>query len=106
MSLRLVRSPVAPNTTNTTGGATADCAGAGSSGGTAMRTGTSAVLDRVAAELGAQRGHHTVGEGVVLPRAEAPHEREGQHLGGHVPGDGLEHGPASLAGVLDPALDL
>src|SRR5438445_202903 len=60
---------------------------------------------RVAAEGVAQRSQHLLAERLLLTRTEAGVERRGQHQGRHVLLDRVEHRPATLAGVLDVALD-
>ena len=62
-------------------------------------------LDRVAAELVAQRRDHLGGERLVLPRGEAREQRGGDHRGRHVLVDRLGDRPAAFAGVVDVAAD-
>src|SRR5829696_1321082 len=62
-------------------------------------------LDRVPAKLAAQGGYDLHGEGVVLAGGEAGEEGTCYSVRGYVLSYGFEHGPASLAGVLDVAAD-
>src|ERR687893_2763307 len=62
-------------------------------------------LYRVAAELAAQRRENLHRERVVLPGREAGEERARDDVRRHVLLYGLEHCPATLAGVLDVAAD-
>src|SRR5829696_4128509 len=113
-SLREVRSPEAPKITMTPGSGTRGslC----SSRRTVCRTCVSAIvwlllllrrgfLDRVPAKLAAQGGYDLHGEGVVLAGGEAGEEGTCYGVRGYVLSYGFEHGPASLAGVLDVAAD-
>ena len=63
-------------------------------------------LDRVPAELVAERGVHLRGERLVLARGEAGEERERDRRRGHGLVDRLEDRPAAFARVLDVAADL
>src|SRR5215210_8270441 len=62
-------------------------------------------FDRVSAELAAQGGYDLHGEGIVLAGGEAGEEGACYGVRGYVLFYGFEHGPASLAGVLDVAAD-
>jgi hypothetical protein len=62
-------------------------------------------LDRVPAELVAQRRQHAVGEVAVAAGAKALIERRGDHRCRHVVGGGVLDRPATLARVLGVALD-
>src|SRR4026207_1100156 len=63
-------------------------------------------LDLVAAELVAQRREGLRPVRVVLARAEAGEQRQGDDRGRDVVVDGVLDGPAALARVGDPALDV
>src|SRR6185503_6322967 len=63
-------------------------------------------LDLVAAELVAQRREDLRPVRVVLARAEAGEQRQGDDWGRDVVFDGVLDGPAALARVGDPALDV
>src|SRR5215217_9001447 len=63
------------------------------------------LLDRVSAELAAQRGYDLHGEGVVLAGGEAGEEGAGDGVGGHGLVYGFEDGPPSLARVIYVAPD-
>ncbi|EEF93657.1 hypothetical protein CATMIT_01710, partial [Catenibacterium mitsuokai DSM 15897] len=51
------------------------------------------------AELVAHRRQQLVGEGVLLTRTQALHQRSGDDRRGHVQVDRLGHGPAAFAGI-------
>ena len=110
MSLRAVRSPVAPKTT------TAQASGVrwrrmpcaervDRLRRVVMRFAASAGLHGVAAELVAQGRLHLRAERRRLARGEAPHQRERDDRQRHVLVERLLHRPAALAGVLDVAAD-
>src|SRR5918994_911594 len=113
-SLRAVRSPDAPKITMTPGSGTrgSRC----SSRSTFCSTCVSAIVrllllfssgffDRVPAELAAQGGYDLHGERIFLAGGEAGEEGACYGVRGYVFFYGFEHGPASLAGVLDEAAD-
>ena len=60
----------------------------------------------VAAELLAHRGEHLVGEVVEVAGREARVERAREHRRRHALLDRRDRGPATLAGVRDPALEV
>src|SRR5215208_7968714 len=63
------------------------------------------LLDRVPAELAAQRGYDLHGEGVFLAGGEAGEEGACYGVHGYVFVYGFEDGPAALTGVFDVAAD-
>src|SRR5438105_7345509 len=83
MSLRFVRSPVAPKITSVN---------------------RSSTTDGVTSELVAERGEEAVGEGVVAARPKAGVERGGDGGRGDRLLDGVLDGPPALARVLDVRL--
>src|SRR3990172_8496265 len=106
MSLRALRSPVPPKMTMALGSGTRARRSPARRGFTAVAVAVPLLLlDRVAAELVPESGRDLHREGVVLPRGEAREERVGEDGRGNVVRDGLEDGPAALAGIGDVALD-
>src|SRR5215213_7584154 len=112
MSLRAVRSPEAPKITMTPGSGTLGrrpssqrtfcckaCVSATALPSLLLAL-RSRLLDRVAAELTAQRREYLQSERVVLPGREAGEERARDDVRRHVLLYGLEHRPATLARVL------
>src|SRR5439155_25553968 len=70
----------------------------------AVRTGSGIVrlrLDRVSAELIAQRGEEAAGKGIVLARAVPREQGRRDRWKRHATIDGLLHRPAAFARVLD-----
>src|SRR3981081_3917112 len=111
ISLRLVRSPVAPKITITHGAATGDsctwflshrpCQGQGTLAFAALRR--SRFLFRVAAELEAHGRQNLGSEVAFASRQESLVERFGEHRRGCARLDAGENGPAAFAGIGDAA---
>src|SRR5712664_300997 len=111
ISLRLVRSPVAPNITITHGAAIgfswtwfmSDCPfpGQGTLAFAALRR--SRFLFRVAAELEAHGRQNLGGKVAFAPRQEPLVQRFGEHGSGRARLDAGENGPATFAGIGDSA---
>src|SRR6266852_8956326 len=109
MSLRLVRSPVAPKITMTQGAATGfsctwlmrDCPlpGQGACQFAALRR--SRFLFRMAAELEAHGRQDLGGKVAFTSRQESLVERFGEHGSGRARFDPGENGPAAFAGIRD-----
>src|SRR2546426_9785476 len=64
------------------------------------------LLDGVTAELIPERGGDLHRVTVLLARHEPRKQGVGDRGHGHAVRDGLEHGPAAFARILDPALDV
>src|SRR4051794_9630257 len=74
--------------------------------GAGDRTGGAGRLHRVPTELLAQRGHRLHGRALLLARREAGEQRRRYHGSRDGQVDRLVHRPPTLAGVLDPVVDL
>src|SRR5436309_10031204 len=110
MSLRFVRSPVAPKITMAHGGAgrafdSSVLSNVSLATGEVMASTLGGVLD-VAAELVAHGREHLVTEGVILAGAETIEQRRGEDVDRHRLLDGGLERPPPFARVLDLAREL
>src|SRR5579862_5593431 len=96
-SLRLARSPVAPNSTMTWFSGRGD---------PFLLMSRSGLLFRVTAELRAHRRQDLPGERAVVPGLEPLVQRGGDDRGGHALVHRGQHGPPALAGVRHPAAEV